>query len=173
MVTSGTSISHKMADIINAEWQNLSDNTEEQEETPVTDSPTSSSAPGLITEEVFNRWMESGPATAELAVEPAPESEPEEEVTHELRHVQIGSLLDPRLRVQGTLVLDIKRDGEFYIASCDQFDEYGYGTDVINAVQDARHTIAELYWELKENQDRLGPDLERTWQALSAQIYEA
>ena len=173
MATSGASVNYQMADIISAGWQILSGDTEELEQAPDNDSPTSSSGLEPMTEEVFNRLMESEPVTEEGAVEPAPESEPGEEVTHELRHVQIGSLLDPRLRVQGTLVLDIKRDGEFYIASCDQFDEYGYGTDVINAVQDARHTIAELYWELKENQDRLGPDLERTWQALSAQIYEA
>lgn len=171
MVTSGASNNYQIADIINVEWQKLSDETEEQEQIPAIESPTSSPTP--ITEEVFNRWMESGKATKEGAGQSAARAEPAEEVTHELRQVQVGSLLDPRLRVQGVLVLDIERDGEFYIASCDRFDEYGYGTDIINAVQDARNTIAELYWELRENQDRLGPDLEKTWQALSTQIYVA
>ena len=147
--------------------------TEAQEQAPDIDSPTYSVGPELMTKATFDRWMESGPVTEEGAIEPVSEVEPREKAMHELRQVQIGSLLDSRLRVQGTLVLNIERDGEFYIATCDQFDEYGYGTDAINAVQDARTTIAELYWELKENQGRLGSDLERTWQALSAQIYEA
>ena len=92
-------------------------------------------------------------------------------IVEEPHHVMIDSLPDPRLRVQGTLILDIARDGDFYVASCDQFDEYGYGPDQNVAVQDACNSIIELYWELRENQDRLGPDMERTWQALSARIY--
>ena len=171
MTTSGPGVNNPMADINRAGWQILSGETEELEQAPNNDSPTSSSGPEPMTEEVFNRLMASDPAAKEGALESASGVESEGEVTDELRQVLVGSLLDPRLRVQGVLVLDIERDGEFYIASCDQFDEYGYGTDVINAVQDARHTIAELYWELRENQDRLGADLERTWQALSAQIY--
>ena len=159
MVTLGASIGHQLAGATNVELQNVLDATEGLEEDPAIDPPISSANPEPITEETFNRWMASEPIS--------------EAVTHGLRQVLVGSLLDPRLRVQGTLVLDIEQDGEFYIASCDQFDEYGYGTDVITAVQDVRNSMAELYWELRENSDRLGSDLERIWQALSAQIYVA
>lgn len=104
-------------------------------------------------------------------------SEPSDsEVTQDVPirlHIQIGGLLDPRLRMNGSLTLQIERDGDFYVAGCDELNEYGYGRDPISAVQDARHTIAELYWQLKAEQERLGPDLVDTWQALSALVYEA
>ena len=75
--------------------------------------------------------------------------------------------------MNGSLTLQIERDGDFYVAGCEELNEYGYGRDPISAVQDARHTIAELYWQLKAEQERLVPDLANTWQALSALVYEA
>ena len=95
-----------------------------QEEASDIDSPTFSTGPEPITRATFDRWMESEPVTEEGAMELVSEVEPRQEIIHELHQVQIGSLLDPRLRVQGILVLEIERDGEFYIATCDQFDEY-------------------------------------------------
>jgi hypothetical protein len=88
-------------------------------------------------------------------------------------HIEIGSLLDHRLRMRGSITLQMERDGEFYVASSHELNEYGYGADPISAVQDARNTIAELYWELKENQDRLGAGLAETWEILSELIHEA
>ncbi len=88
-------------------------------------------------------------------------------------HIAIGSLLDTRLRMRGTLTLEIEQEGEFYIAKCDELNEFGYDYDPIGAVQDVRVSIAELYWELKENQHRLGADLTETWRRLSELVYEA
>ena len=87
--------------------------------------------------------------------------------------VEIGSLLDTRLRMRGTLTLEMEQEGEFYIAKCDELNEFGYDYDPIGAVQDVRVSIAELYWELKENQHRLGADLAETWRKLSELVYEA
>ena len=94
------------------------------------------------------------------------ESSPSTEVVPIDRHpsafqdrVEIGSLLDTRLRMRGALTLEMEQEGEFYIAKCDELNEMGYDYDPIGAVQDVRVTIAELYWGLKENQDCLGPDL--------------
>lgn len=87
--------------------------------------------------------------------------------------IQIGSLLDSRLRMREPLTLVMEQEGEFYIAKCDELNEFGYGADPIGSVQDVRKTIAELYWQLKENQDRLGSDLTKTWQRLSELVYEA
>ena len=89
-----------------------------------------------------------------------------------LDRILIGSLLDLRLRMAESLVLTMEQDDEFHVAWCEELDEYGYGLDPITAVQDARHTIAELYWQLKADQDRLGPDLAETWRKLSALVYE-
>ncbi len=86
--------------------------------------------------------------------------------------VEIGSLLDTRLRLRGVLTLDMEREGDSYVATCSDLNEFGYGSDPTRAIEDARRSIAELYWSLKENQHRLGPDLARTWQMLSELIYE-
>ena len=86
--------------------------------------------------------------------------------------IQIGSLLDHRLRMFEPVTLEMEQEGEFYVAKYDDLDEYGYGFDPISAVQDIRKTIAELYWQLKDDQDRLGPDLARTWQRLTELVYE-
>jgi hypothetical protein len=86
--------------------------------------------------------------------------------------IQIGSLLDNRLRMREPLTLVMEQEGEFYIAKCEELNEFGYGTDPIGAVQDMRNTIAELYWELKESQARLGSDLAHTWQVLFSLVYE-
>ena len=48
----------------------------------------------------------------------------------------------------------------------------GYGTDPIGAVEDLRQTLAELYWALKGDQERLGLDLADTWRKLSELVYE-
>ena len=94
-----------------------------------------------------------------------------ESLSHD--RIEIASLLDTRLRMNGSLTLEMEQEGEFYIAKCDELNEFGYDYDPIGAVQDIRATIAELYWELKENQDRLGADLAKTWQRLSELVYEA
>lgn len=103
------------------------------------------------------------------------EEEPLEETLESWSHdrIEIGTLLDTRLRMRGSLTLEMEQEGEFYIAKCDELNEFGYDYDPIGAVQDIRATIAELYWELKENQDRLGADLAQTWQKLSQLVYEA
>ena len=86
--------------------------------------------------------------------------------------IQIGSLLDHRLRMLEPVTLELEQEGEFYVAKCDDLDEYGYGFDPISAVQDIRKTIAELYWQLKDDRDRLGSGLARTWQRLTELVYE-
>ena len=86
--------------------------------------------------------------------------------------IQIGSLLDHRLRMLEPVTLELEQEGEFYVAKCDYLGECGYGFDPISAVQDIRKTIAELYWQLKEDQERLGSNLARTWQRLTELVYE-
>lgn len=117
---------------------------------------------------VLRRLMEEAPASPNLDREAG-----EEQTTLGRDHIEIGSLLDHRLRMRGSITLQMERDGEFYVASSEELNEYGYGADPISAVQDARNTIAELYWELKENRDRLGAGLAETWEILSELIFEA
>ena len=87
--------------------------------------------------------------------------------------VQIGSLLDTRLRMSQPVTLVIEKDEEFFVAWHEELQEFGYGADPISAVQDFRNTMAQLYWQLKEDQHRLGADLFKTWEMLSTLVYEA
>ena len=87
--------------------------------------------------------------------------------------IEIGSLLDHRLRMSKPIILDMERENKFYIAKYNDLDEFGYGTDPVSAVQDFRKTIAELYWQLKEDEERVGSDLTRIWRKLTALVYEA
>lgn len=89
--------------------------------------------------------------------------------------LQCGEALtdESTLRIRESLTLQMEQEGEFYIAKCDELNEFGYGTDPTAAVQDIRNTIAELYWSLKGDQERLGTDLASTWRRLSKLVYEA
>lgn len=133
----------------------------------------------------INNETDAGPASLEgremqgFMVELNPQTEqpsrrntPAESVV-DYHHIAIGSLLDTRLRMRRPLTLEMDQEGEFYIAKCDELNEFGYDYDPIGAVQDVRVSIAELYWELKENQHRLGADLAETWRRLSELVYEA
>jgi hypothetical protein len=87
--------------------------------------------------------------------------------------VHIGSLLDTRLRMSQPVTLVIEKDKDFFVAWHEELQEFGYGTDPISAVQDFRNTMAQLYWQLKEDQHRLGADLFEAWKMLSTLVYEA
>ena len=93
--------------------------------------------------------------------------------TYPHSNIRIGSLLDPRLRMRRDINIPIYIDGLYHVATCRELDEFGYGNDPIMAVQDLRRTIAELYWSLKQDKNRLGNDLNRVWGVISTLIYEA
>ena len=146
----------------------LEPGTTEAQEGDVGNGPNAESAGHHPSEVMFIKFPAQQqvhpPVMADLEVRPG-------SAAHD--QIQIGSLLDSRLRMREPLTLVMEQEGEFYIARCEELNEFGYGTDPISAVQDIRNTIAELYWELKENQNRLGSDLAQTWQILSDLVYEA
>jgi hypothetical protein len=86
--------------------------------------------------------------------------------------VTIQSLLDRRLNMVEPLTLLIEQEGEFYIVQCEELKEFGYGYDPMDAVDDFRQTVSELYWALKEEQERLSPELYRIWERLTQIIHE-
>ena len=129
-------------------------------------SRSSGSAPSLdLLISVQDRFPMSKSTVSDLVEDTVRES-------HLHKRIQIGSLLDPRLRLRESVTLKMEQDDEFHVAWCEELNEYGYGPDPISAVQDARNTIAELYWQLKTEQERLGPDLANTWKKLSCLVYE-
>ena len=70
--------------------------------------------------------------------------------------ILIGSLLDTRLRMREPINVHIEQEGEFYLAKFDDLNEFGYGDDPIQAVQDLRNTLAELYWSLQADRVLVG-----------------
>lgn len=82
----------------------------------------------------------------------------------------IASLLDDRLRLRSPVDLELEQEGGFHIAKCQEFEEFGYGKSPMEAVDDLRLTLAELYWTLKEEQAQLGPSLRDLWQRLNEKV---
>ena len=87
--------------------------------------------------------------------------------------VEIGSLFDDRLRMNGPLTVEIEQEVGFFLAKLQGFDEFGYSDNPMGAVDDLRLTLAELYWSLKEDQDNLGVHLSELWQRILGIIREA
>jgi hypothetical protein len=75
-----------------------------------------------------------------------------------LLHIWIASLPDDRLRLMAPLSIEVTRDQSGFIAECKKLDEFGYGSEVIDSVEDLRETICELFWELQDGRD-LAPGL--------------
>lgn len=88
------------------------------------------------------------------------------------KELEIGALLDDRLRMNNAINVIMEQEGETYIARCDSLDEFGYGETPSDAIDDLRMVIAELYWTLKAEHGNLSPDMARLWECLSELIEE-
>lgn len=86
--------------------------------------------------------------------------------------ILIQNLTDDRLRLRRPLRLRIEKEGNFYVAVNDEFEELGYGYDPIQALDDFRQTLAELYWTLKSEQSRLAIGLANLWSRLKQTVEE-
>ena len=86
--------------------------------------------------------------------------------------VQLGFLRDARLRmVEPFEVIIAEEDGQI-VAEADELNEFGYGRNPSDAITDLQHTVAELYFTLKEDEARLGKELLNVWQTLQHKIRE-
>jgi len=82
------------------------------------------------------------------------------------KDVMVGTLPDDRLQLKKSLTVKIEKEGDKYIASCNDFYEFGYGDYLFNAVDDLRMAVVELYWRLNEEKNNLGKDLAKLWENL-------
>lgn len=107
----------------------------------------------------------------------------EDEITTEVQFVgadkatpsvlQVATLPDDRLRMEEPVEVKIERENEFYIARCDDLNEFGYGESPTEAIEDLQLTLVELYWVLKaEEEDKLGPDMAEVRKRLRQLIQE-
>lgn len=84
--------------------------------------------------------------------------------------VLLGSLRDGRMRVRRAIPVKLGTEGEHIIAEAADFDEFGFGHTVSEALADLQRAIAELYFTLDQEQNRLGPDMQRVWANLQEKI---
>ena len=73
----------------------------------------------------------------------------------------LGALIDRRLRLLQPLeILVSQREAQIVLESPD-LGEVAWGTTLSLALRDLQRAIAELYFSLDVDRDRLGPDLEK------------
>lgn len=82
------------------------------------------------------------------------------------------ALRDPRLRLIEPLTITFERENDDIVACCEEFEEFGFGTHLTEAIADLQATIAELHFTLKEENKRLGSNLKRIWDNLRQKIKE-
>lgn len=85
-------------------------------------------------------------------------------------HILLGSLRDGRLRVQSPITVKLTKEDQHVIAEATELDEFGFGTNLSEALRDLQRAIVELYLTLEEGKDRLSPDLQRVWATLQTKL---
>lgn len=85
-------------------------------------------------------------------------------------HILLGSLRDGRLRVQSPITVKLTKEDQHVIAEATELNEFGFGTNLSEALRDLQRAIIELYFTLETEQDRLGPDLQRIWVTLQDKL---
>jgi len=84
----------------------------------------------------------------------------------------LGALRDPRLRLAVPLTITFESENDDIIAHCEDLEEFGFGKHLTEAIEDLQAAIAELYFTLKQENNRLGSNLKRIWGSLRQKIKE-
>ena len=83
---------------------------------------------------------------------------------------KLGSLRDGRLRVVEPIGVVQMSEGRKFIVETPELNEFGFGDGFSEAIADLQAAIAELYFTLETEQERLGPELARVWSILSRKV---
>lgn len=84
--------------------------------------------------------------------------------------VLLGSLRDGRFRVMGPIAVKCTAENQDVIVEAIELNEFGFGRNLSEALSDLQAAIVELYFTLEQEQDRLGPDLQRIWAILQQKV---
>jgi hypothetical protein len=84
--------------------------------------------------------------------------------------IQFGLLRNRNLRMLRSIPLSIDRKGATVVAAWDEIEEFGYGRNITEALEDFGRTIEELFTTLSEKQQALSEDLARVWSVVSRHI---
>lgn len=82
----------------------------------------------------------------------------------------LGTLNDARLRVRQPFQVTMSTENDDFIAEAVEIDEFGFGKNPSAAIRDLQLTIVELYFTLKNEAHRLGPDLKRVLRVLESKL---
>lgn len=82
----------------------------------------------------------------------------------------LGSLRDGRLRVVESVEAVRTTEEGKCVVEAPELNEFGFGDNLSEAITDLQAAIAELYFTLEAEQDRLGPDLAMVWATLSRKV---
>ncbi|HLQ77175.1 MAG TPA: hypothetical protein VK210_07460, partial [Terriglobia bacterium] len=61
------------------------------------------------------------------------------------KRIKFGMLRDRRLRMLAAITVELERKTETFVAHWPEIDEFGYGDNASEALEDFRKTIEELY----------------------------
>lgn len=78
----------------------------------------------------------------------------------------LGTLRHRRFRVNTGIPVEVVRDGDTLVLCAMPLEEYGYGANFAEALEDLQRTIVELFTTLRHDEARLGPDLQRIYASL-------
>ena len=84
--------------------------------------------------------------------------------------IHLGFLLEGRFRLREAIEVTITEEEGQIAAESKELNEFGYGNNPSEAINDLQHAIAELYFTLEEDQTRLGKDLLAVWGVLQTKI---
>lgn len=83
----------------------------------------------------------------------------------------LGFVRDGRLRVYSPIRVKFTQEGRHIIAEAVEFNEFGFGENVSEALTDLQHATVELYFTLEKEQESLGSDLQNVWGKLQKMIH--
>ena len=85
----------------------------------------------------------------------------------------IDRLADERLRVVEPIdVVQREEDGQCVVEAA-ELNEFGFGNNLSEAIADLQAAVAELYFTLDAERNRLGPDLAAVWATLNRKLRRA
>jgi hypothetical protein len=82
----------------------------------------------------------------------------------------LGTLNTLQFRVLRAIPVQLNYGESGVVASWDEIDEFGTGDSASSACVELSRTVAELYRSLQQEQERLGPDLQRVFSKLQEYI---
>ena len=90
-------------------------------------------------------------------------------------NIRFGGLLDRRLSFRNPLQVRLYKSSGSYVAECSQLDQFGYGSNSAEALDDLGQTLSEMYFYLTDAQQSgtLGESLSRQFDTLCGFIGRA